>query len=120
LKVKLAGMAISAALTSIGGVAFMMYVRVVEPHGLLSLFDVGVKIALIALIGGLGTIYGPLLGAMLIMPLDYWLRAVIGSAVPGGGQIVLGVLLIISALFMKRGINGALRSGRARVWGRSK
>jgi branched-chain amino acid transport system permease protein len=120
LKVKLTGMAISAALTSIGGIAFMMYVRVVEPHGVLSLFDVGVKIALIALIGGLGTIYGPLLGAMLIIPLDYWLRAVIGSAVPGGGQIVLGVLLIVSALFMKRGIDGALRSGRTRLWGMSK
>jgi len=120
LKVKLTGMAISAALTSVGGLAFMMYVRVVEPHGLLSLFDVGVKIALIALIGGLGTIYGPLLGAMLIIPLDYWLRAVIGSAVPGGGQIILGLVLILSAMFMKQGINGALKSVRSRLWRRSK
>ena len=119
LRVKLTGMAISAALTAIGGAMFMMYVRIVDPDGVLSLFDVGVKIALIALIGGLGTIYGPMLGALLIIPLDYWLRAQFGSVVPGGGQVVLGLILILSALFMKRGIHGALQTLIRRVTRRS-
>lgn len=110
LGTKLKGMAISAALTGIGGAVFMMYVRVVDPAGLLSLFDIGVKIALIALIGGIGTIYGPLLGALLVIPLDLWLRAFLGSQVPGGNLIILGVILIFASLFLKHGIYGAILS----------
>lgn len=110
IRTKLAGMAFSAALTGMGGVIFVMYVRVVDPSSLLSLFDIGVKIALIALIGGIGTIYGPLLGALLVVPLDLWLRAFIGSQLPGGNLLVLGIILILAALFLKQGIYGAIVS----------
>lgn len=113
IRTKLAGMAISAALTGMGGVIFVMYVRVVDPSSLLSLFDIGVKIALIALIGGIGTIYGPLLGALLIVPLDLWLRAFIGSKLPGGNLLVLGIILIFASLFLKQGIYEALMSLKA-------
>lgn len=108
LRVKLAGMAISAALTGVGGSLFLMYVRVVDPPALFSLFDIGVKIALIALIGGIGTIYGPLLGALLVVPLESLLRANLGGAVPGSNLIVLGTLLTLTALFVRRGLLGAL------------
>ncbi len=110
IRTKLAGMAISAALTGMGGVIFVMYVRVVDPAGLLSLFDIGVKIALIAMIGGIGTIYGPLLGALLIVPLDLWLRAFIGGKLPGGNLLVLGIILILASLFLKQGMHGAIQS----------
>ena len=102
--------AISAALTGMGGVFFVMYVRVVDPAGLLSLFDIGVKIALIAMIGGIGTIYGPLLGALLIVPLDLWLRAFIGGKLPGGNLLVLGIILILASLFLKQGMHGAIKA----------
>jgi branched-chain amino acid transport system permease protein len=110
LRTKLAGMAISAALTGMGGVLYMMYVRVADPQTLFSLFDIGVKVALIALIGGIGTIYGPLLGALLIIPLESYLRAELGGAVPGANLIVLGFILMLTALFLRRGIVGALRA----------
>jgi branched-chain amino acid transport system permease protein len=113
IRTKLAGMAFSAALTGMGGVIFVMYVRVVDPFSLLSLFDIGVKIALIALIGGIGTIYGPLLGALLVVPLDLWLRAFVGSKLPGGNLLVLGIILILASLFLKQGIYGAIVSLKA-------
>jgi branched-chain amino acid transport system permease protein len=106
LRVKLTGMAISAALTGIGGAVFAMYLRFVDPPTLLSLPDVGVKFALIALIGGVGTLYGPLAGALLIVPLEFQLRAGLGASVPGGNLLVLGVILVLCALFLKRGIVG--------------
>ena len=112
LRTKLAGMAISAALTGAGGGLFLMSVRVADPTSLLSLFDFGVKFALIALIGGMGTVYGPLLGALLIIPLESWLRAELGGLVPGANVIVLSVLLIMAALFLRHGIVGALRDVR--------
>jgi branched-chain amino acid transport system permease protein len=106
-RTKLAGMAVSAALTGIGGVMFMMYVRIADPPTLLTLSEVGVKFALIALIGGVGTIYGPVLGALLIVPLESWLRATISAEVPGAHLIILGATLIVAALFLKRGLVGA-------------
>jgi len=115
LRTKLAGMAISAALTGAGGGLFLMSVRVADPTSLLSLFDFGVKFALIALIGGLGTVYGPLLGALLVVPLESWLRAEFGGLAPGVNLIALSLVLILAALFLKRGVMGALTAGLARV-----
>jgi branched-chain amino acid transport system permease protein len=113
-RAKLLGMAISAALTGVGGGLFLMSVRVADPATLLSLFDFGVKFALIALIGGLGTVYGPVLGALLIIPLESWLRATLGGLAPGLSIVVLSVVLILASLFLKRGIVGALRSAAER------
>ena len=118
LRTKLAGMAISAALTGVGGGLFLMSTRVADPATLLSLFDFGVKFALIALIGGLGTVYGPLLGALLVVPLEGWLRAEFGGMAPGANVIVLSIVLILASLFLKRGIVGALQAGYDR-WRRA-
>ena len=115
LRVKLTGMAVSAALTGIGGGLFFMQVRVADPAALLSLFDFGVKFALIALIGGLGTIYGPILGALVVIPLEGWLRATLGGMLPGANLIVLSLCLILASLFMKQGIVGALSAGLRRI-----
>jgi branched-chain amino acid transport system permease protein len=108
LKVKLQGMALSAFLTGIGGGLFAMYVRVLDPPTLFSLPDIGVKFALISLIGGIGTIIGPVVGAILIVPLESWLRGAIGGDIPGGHLIVLGAILVAASLFLKRGIVGAV------------
>lgn len=109
LHVKLTGMAISAALTGVGGALFAMYLRFVDPPTLLSLPDIGVKFALIALIGGVGTLYGPVAGALLIVPLESQLRAGLSASLPGANLIVLGIILILCALFMKQGIVGLIR-----------
>jgi branched-chain amino acid transport system permease protein len=117
LKVKLQGMALSAALTGIGGGLFAMYVRVIDPPSLFSLPDIGVKFALISLIGGIGTIIGPLVGAMLIVPLENLLRGGLGGDIPGGHLVILGAVLVAASLFLKRGIVGAAPAA-ARWWRR--
>ncbi len=117
LRTKLVGMGISAALTAMGGVFFLMYVRVVDPPSLFSLFDIGVKIALIALIGGIGTIYGPLLGALLVVPLEGMLRAELGGMMPGSNLIVLGFILVLTAMYLRKGIAGTGTDLFARIRG---
>ena len=106
LMVKLQGIALSAALTAVGGGLFAMYVRIFEPPTLFSLPDIGVKFALLSLIGGIGTIIGPVVGAAVIVPLESYLQNSIGGAVPGANYIVLGAILVLAALFLKRGIVG--------------
>ena len=108
LRVKLQGMALSAFLTAIGGTLFTMYLRFIDPPTLFTLQDVGVKFALLSLIGGVGTIAGPLLGAALIVPFENWLRALLADALPGMNLAILGLLMVLAALFMKRGVVGAV------------
>jgi branched-chain amino acid transport system permease protein len=116
LRTKLVGMAISAATMAVGGGLYLMYVRVVDPPSLFSLFDVGVKVALIALIGGIGTIYGPLFGALLVIPLESMLRATLGGTIPGSNLVVLGCILVLTALYLRTGIMGALALLGQRFW----
>jgi branched-chain amino acid transport system permease protein len=108
--VKLRGTAISAALSAIGGSLFVMYVRTIDPPTLFSLTDVGFKFALLALIGGIGTIIGPVLGAFLIIPVESWLRAELGGGLPGMHLAILGGLMLLAALFMRRGLTGVLET----------
>jgi branched-chain amino acid transport system permease protein len=93
-----------------------MYVRVIDPPSLFTLPDIGVKFALIALIGGIGTIIGPVIGAILIVPLENFLRGWLGGDIPGGHLIILGAILVIASLFLKRGVVGALIAANRR-WG---
>jgi len=112
--VKLRGTAISAALSAVGGSLFVMYVRTIDPPTLFSLTDVGFKFALLALIGGIGTIIGPVLGAFLIIPAESWLRAELGGGLPGMHLAILGGLMLLAVLFMRHGVTGVLES----VWHR--
>jgi len=114
LAVKIWGMAISALLTGMGGTLFTMFIRFIDPPTLFSLPEVGIKFALIALIGGIGTIYGPLLGAALVVPLENYIRAVLGGLWPGAHLVVLGGLLMLTALFLKRGVVGTFAGARQR------
>ena len=115
LGTKLRGMALSAGLTAIGGTLFVMYLRYVDPPTLFTLPEVGVKFALLSLIGGVGTIAGPLLGAALIIPFENFLRGELANALPGVSLAILGLLMVLAALFMKRGIVGVI-DGLLRRW----
>ena len=109
LSVKLQGMALSAGLTAMGGTLFAMYLRFIDPPTIFNLQEVGVKFALLSLIGGVGTVAGPLLGAALIIPFENFLRAELANALPGLSLAILGLLMVLAALFMKRGVVGAGR-----------
>ena len=115
LAVKLKGMALIAGLTSIGGTLFTMYLRYIDPPTLFTLPDVGVKFALLSLIGGIGTTIGPLLGAALVIPFENWLRGELADSVPGASLAILGLVMVLAALFMKRGVVGAFGDALKRI-----
>jgi branched-chain amino acid transport system permease protein len=113
---KLASISISAALTSIGGSLFAQYFLWLEPSFCVAL-DLSVQFALYAIIGGMGTAIGPILGASLITPLQIFLRAVLGNAASGVSMLIYGLILVIVVLFMPKGI--AVEVGeRIKNWSR--
>lgn len=107
LAVKTLGLLLSAALTAIGGGLFATYIGFIDPHSVLAIADVGARIPLLALIGGLGTVTGPVIGALLIQPAEMYLRGELSWAPPGFSLIALGLLFVLAARFFKQGIWGA-------------
>ncbi|BDU69108.1 branched-chain amino acid ABC transporter permease [Geothrix oryzae] len=68
------GLVISAILTSLAGSFYGIYVGFVDPPTVLGL-DVSVQIMLICIIGGMGTLWGPVLGSLVLVPLSEALRS---------------------------------------------
>lgn len=114
LWMKLAAAATSAFLTSLVGTFYAQYVLWIEPSHAFSL-DVSVQLALIAIIGGLGTLLGPVVGAALIIPLNMFLRAWLGASFTGLYLVVYGLVLIVVVLYARQGLVAETRR-RLRRW----
>lgn len=108
VKVRLIAVAISSALCAMLGTFHAMYLTFIEPAAMFSL-AFSIQIAMFALIGGLGTVSGPLLGAILLVPITEWARASLGSSALGLHGFVYGIVLIACVLFMPNGIIGLLK-----------
>ena len=107
VQVRLIAVAISAALASMVGTFHAMYLTFIEPSAMFSL-SFSIQIAMFALIGGIGTVYGPLLGALLLVPLTELARGWLGAEALGLHGFVYGVMLVLAVLFMPNGIMGVL------------
>ncbi|MFD1790121.1 ATP-binding cassette domain-containing protein [Ochrobactrum teleogrylli] len=108
VRVRLIAVAISSALCAMLGTFHAMYLTFIEPAAMFSL-AFSIQIAMFALIGGLGTVAGPLLGAALLVPITEWARASLGASALGLHGFVYGLVLILVVLFMPNGIMGALK-----------
>lgn len=109
VRVKLIAVMISAALTSLIGSFHAMYLTFIEPGAMFSL-EMSIQIAMFALIGGLGTLSGPLVGTLLVLPLAELARGWLGDAGSGVHGLVYGLVLIAFVLTMPQGVVG--RFGR--------
>ncbi len=104
---------ISAALTALGGTIYAQYLLYIDPDIGFNWY-ISVQAALLCLMGGLGTITGPVLGALLLVPLERWLNSVLGSEYGGLAPAVYGVLLIVIVLVLPRGLISLVARRRAR------
>jgi branched-chain amino acid transport system permease protein len=93
VKYKLLAVFLSAAFTAVAGAFYAQYVRYIEPDLMLGGFSI--EIVLPAIIGGIGTVGGPLLGAFILMPISEYLRVMLGNMIPGGHLIAYAILLIV-------------------------
>jgi len=107
LAVRTAAMALSAALTGIGGSLFAQYFLYLDPTFIISP-ELSFQFALLAAVGGLGTAIGPVLGSFLITPMSELLRSYLGNQVAGLHLVIYSALLIVVMLYFPGGIAGAL------------
>jgi branched-chain amino acid transport system permease protein len=113
LRYKLLATALSAFLTALGGTLYAHYVTFIDPHSLLNM-NMALEITIYSIVGGIGTMWGPLLGAIFLVPLAELMRAALGQSHAGLHLVVYGAVLIAVILFAPEGFVGLLRSIRAR------
>jgi len=104
---KLIAMAMSSFLTALAGTFWAQFTLFIHPKSVMSL-DVSFEIAFIALIGGRGSIAGPVLGAIILRPVSDLCRIYFGDKLPGLHLIIFGVLLILVMIFQPRGLQEPL------------
>lgn len=109
LRVKLLAFMISAGLTTVGGGIYGIYLSFMEPDVLFNLFF-SVQIALTAIVGGRGTVWGPALGAVILVGSSEIFRTTFAQA----NMLVYGVLILVVMLFFQRGILGEILYHRIR------
>ena len=100
---KMIAMMFSASLAAIAGTFYGQYLLFIDPD---TMFLLSVPIMLMAIMGGVGSLLGPLIGAGLLIPLQeisrvYWSGS--GQAID---QIIYGVFIIIIVIIQPRGIMG--------------
>jgi branched-chain amino acid transport system permease protein len=103
---------LAAAYASVAGTAFAHWIAVVNPNT--ANFPLSVKFLLMAVLGGLGTVYGAVVGAFAVEGLDEGLRRVIPELVPGAvGEVQLigfGIALTAIMIFLPGGLHQAFRA----------
>jgi branched-chain amino acid transport system permease protein len=114
-RAKLIVAVISGALTAALGVLYAQFMFFFDPDTVFGLAGISVRAALIAIIGGVGTLAGPLIGALLIIPVEEGSNALFSAEAAGLSQLVFGAVLIAVVLWQPRGLLALLaprRGGR--------
>lgn len=102
-RTKVAAMALSAFLTAVGGSLMIQYIAYIDPDSAFSM-AFSVQLPLIVIIGGVGTVWGPVLGAFVVTPLNEFLRAWLSGVAQGLHMFIYGVVLVVVVLVLPNGL----------------
>ncbi len=100
---KMAAAALSGFFTGVGGAIFAQYVGYIDPDSILS-GQLAILIALPAVLGGVGTLWGPFLGAAVLIPLREVSSSYLGASGNGFDLMLYGILIMAVALLRPQGL----------------
>lgn len=110
---KLIAMALSAFFTGVCGTFYAQFVLFIEPNNSLN-FMLSVLIMLIPVFGGSGTLWGPILGAFILIPLSEFTRVYLSGAGRAIDLTLYGLLIMLVAIFEPRGLWAVVTRFRSR------
>ena len=124
-KYKMVSLAMHAFLTGMAGALYMNYMGFIDPHVVFSLHDISIMAILVAIVGGVGTLYGPAVGALIMVALQEVFRTAgfgslkaLSDAMGGGFMIVVtkyvsqahvlafGILVVVVIMSLPNGVVG--------------
>ncbi len=108
---KLRAMIVSSAFLAVGGTFYAQYVTYIDPETVLGVLP-SVEMLLPAIVGGMGTLFGPVIGAAVLVPLSEGTKAWFTSS-RGIHMLVYGIVLMIFLRFLSHGLLGVLHRLRS-------
>ncbi|MES2415584.1 MAG: branched-chain amino acid ABC transporter permease [Pseudomonadota bacterium] len=112
-RIKLGAIAISGGLMGAGGAFYVQVFQYIDPAIAFGPAT-SVEALVAAIVGGIGTLWGPILGALVLHTLADITRNMFGE-LPGINLVIYGVVLVLIVMFMPRGIGGLAATARS-VW----
>ena len=110
---KLIAIVLSAALTAMFGTFYAQYLLFIDPETTMRL-ELSVLIALVAILGGVGTVAGPLLGAAVLIPISEMTRSLLGGSGNTLDLVLYGGLVVLISVFQPDGLVALTRRGAGR------
>jgi branched-chain amino acid transport system permease protein len=102
---RLIAIMISAFLTAMVGTFYAQYVLYLDPESVLIL-PISVQIVLISMLGGAGSIMGPVIGAAVLMPVSEITRVMLGHKGTGIDMLIYGALITLISVYQPKGVWG--------------
>jgi branched-chain amino acid transport system permease protein len=105
---------ISAFLTALAGTFYVQYIYFIDPQTAFN-FNISVEAALVSIVGGVGTLWGPVIGTVLLEATSALLQSWLGSAFGGVQLTVYSLILMAVILWRPTGLLGVLTEAYARI-----
>jgi branched-chain amino acid transport system permease protein len=102
-------LALSAFFTALGGSLYAQKELYIDPASVLST-ALSIKMSLVAILGGIGTLFGPAIGAVVLTTIEELTRTIFGGSGRGTDVIIYATLIIAIAVFYPSGIVGGWRA----------
>ena len=110
---KMAAAAISGFFTGMGGAIYAQYVGYIDPDSVMA-GAFSILIPLPAVLGGVGTLWGPLVGAAVLIPMSELTRSYLGGSGRGIDLMIYGALIVLVALARPQGLVSLFARRRGR------
>jgi branched-chain amino acid transport system permease protein len=108
LRWKLKAITVSAAIAAMAGGFYTVVLLVVTPPSVFGML-VSAQALTVAMFGGVGTVWGPVIGAVILIPISEILHAELGATIPGIQGVVFGLAIVAVILLAPEGIYWRVR-----------
>jgi branched-chain amino acid transport system permease protein len=105
---------ISAFLTALAGTFYVQYIYFIDPATAFS-FNISIEAALVSIVGGIGTLWGPVIGTVLLETTSALLQSWLGSSTGGVQLTVYALILMAVILWRPTGLMGLISQGWQRL-----
>ena len=110
-RIKLYAFMLSAGLTSVAGALYAMMFGFIDPESGLGIL-ISVKMLIMAALGGAGLLFGPLVGAAILVPLEEISNNILGGRGAGLTFVLYGAIIVLIARFRPDGLLGLIKPKR--------
>jgi branched-chain amino acid transport system permease protein len=109
VRYRLYAIMISAFITATAGTFYAQYILYIDPESVLIL-PISVQIVLVTMLGGAGSIWGPVIGAAILLPISEITRVQLGTKGTGIDMMIYGALIMLISAYQPKGVWGYITS----------